>query len=98
MKEELTGRVGCVKTHHVEGDVVQNFSLCVEEIINDGIPRLHTTWHNVTARNLEKVNKGDKVTVIGLTRGVQYIHSDGYTRELKEFIVNLLIKHKDEIQ
>jgi hypothetical protein len=30
MNEELTGRVGCVKTHKIGDDLVQNFALCDE--------------------------------------------------------------------
>lgn len=98
MKDKLTGRVGCVKTHHIGNDVVQNFALCVEEIVDNGIPRLHTEWHNVVARNLPQVKSGDNVTIIGLPRNTEYIHSDGYTRNLKEFVVDRITIHNDEIQ
>ena len=78
MKKELTGRVGCVKTHNIGDDIVQNFALCVEKIYNDGLPRLFTEWHNIVARNLEQVKGGDNVTIIGSHRKTKYIHSDGY--------------------
>ena len=98
MKEELTGRVGCVKTHKIGDDIVQNFALCVEKIYNDGLPRLFTEWHIIVARNLEQVKSGDHVTVIGLPRKTEYIHSDGCTRVLEELIVERLTIHSHEIQ
>lgn len=98
MKEKLTGRVGCVKTHKIGDDIVQNFALCVEKIYNDGLPRLFTEWHNIVARNLERVKSGDNVTIIGSPRKTKYIHSDGYTREFTEFMVERLTIHSNEIQ
>ena len=98
MIEELTGRVGCVKTHKIGDDIVQNFALCVEKIYNDGLPRLFTEWYNIVARNLEQVKGGDNITIIGMPRKTKYIHSDGYTRVLEEFIVERLTIHSHEIQ
>ena len=98
MKKELTGRVGCVKTFKVGDDAVQNFALCVEKVVNDGMPRLFTKWHAVVARNLEQVKSGDNVTVIVQPRETEYIHSDGYTRVYEDFVVEQLTIHNYEVQ
>lgn len=96
--KELTGCVGCVKTHRIGDNIVQNFALCVEEVVNNGYPRLHTEWHNVVARNLEQVNKGDQVTIIGKPKQTEYIHSDGYTRVFHELAAEdlTILKNGDQ--
>lgn len=98
MKEELTGRVGCVKTHKIGDDIVQNFALCVEKKYNDGLPRLFTEWYSIVARNLEQVKGGDNVTIIGSYRKTKYIHSDGHTREFTEFMAERLTINSNEFQ
>lgn len=90
MKDELKGRVGCVKTRKVGNYTVQHFSLCEEKIVDDVIPRLYTKWHNVFAENLEEVKSGDIVYVIGLERQHEFIQNDGYTMVLREFIADRL--------
>lgn len=90
MKDELKGRVGCVKTRKVGDYTVQNFSLCVEKIVDDGNPHLHTEWHNVFAENLDEVKPGDIVYVIGLDNKREYVHNDGCTRVIWEFVADRL--------
>ena len=90
MKDELEGRVGCVKTRKVGDCTVQNFSLCVEKIVDDGNPHLHTEWHNVFAENLDEVKPGDIVYVIGLDKKREYVHNDGFTRVIWEFVADRL--------
>ena len=90
MKDELEGRVGCVKTRKVGDYTVQNFSLCEEKIVEDGIPRLYTKWHNVFAENLEEVKPGDIVHVIGLEKKHEFVQNDGYTMVLREFVADRL--------
>ena len=86
MKDELTGRVGFVKTLiGGNGDTIQNFELCFEEVLYDGIPRLHTKWYSVTAKNQPLVNSGDIVSVVGEESKQRF--TDGmFIREIQVFV------------
>ena len=79
---ELRGNVGSVRLQAVGDKQVAKLTVATNYIYKgkDGEPVIETTWHNVTAwegkniANLSKVEKGDKVHILGRLRKKIYMH------------------------
>lgn len=89
-KIELQGSVGCVRTNHVQGMTVQNFSLYTEHLnrLKDGSIIREGTWHNVVAWEKTQVGEGDVVKVIGRLRQQIYTSANGAERIYYEAIAS----------
>ena len=61
---------------------------------SDGTPVIETTWHRVVAwegegiQNLQQLQKGSNVHVIGRIRSLRYIAADGTEKTVFEIIAN----------
>ena len=82
---ELRGTVGSVYVKDFGNTKCANFSMATNYAFKDrdGCPVIETTWHRVIAweggpiRNLERLQKGSQVHVIGRLRMQRYMGSDG---------------------
>lgn len=90
---EIQGTVGAVKSQTVGGQKCYKFSVATNYAFRakDGLAVIETTWHNVVAwegesDNLDKLEKGKAVNVIGRLRSVRYCKSDDSYVESFEII------------
>lgn len=101
-KQTLLGNVGCDPEVHVfpEGKKVVNVSVATSVFWRDrqtGENQERVEWHRVVVRNNERiaeyvenrVGKGDKVYVEGMTVTRQWKTKDGQERETKEVEVSI---------
>ena len=85
---ELIGIVGSVYVKDFGNTKCANFSVATNYCFKDreGCPVIETTWHRVIAweggpiRNLERLQKGSHVHVIGRLRMQRYMCSNGTER------------------
>lgn len=102
---ELRGNVGSVRLQAVGDKQVAKLTVATNYIYKgkDGEPVIETTWHNVTAwegkniANLNKVEKGDKVHILGRLRNQKFIGNDGVERTAYDVLAGKLeILDEDE--
>jgi single-strand DNA-binding protein len=82
---ELRGVVGSVRLQQIGNTKVANFTVATSLAYKDksGCPIIETCWHNVTAwegrevQDLELLERGSKVQVIGRIRNQRYTAADG---------------------
>lgn len=85
---ELRGIVGTSRLQTYQGRKVVRFSLATSYVYKNktGDPVIETTWHNVNAwegktmPNLEEIDKGVKLQVIGRLKSQRYVDSEGVER------------------
>ena len=104
---ELRGNVGTVRVQEFNGTHVGRISLATNYVYKDkdGNPVIETTWHNLTAwegRNisdLEKIHRGDKLSVVGRFRMQRYEGNDGNERTVCEVVASKvsLIESEDSL-
>lgn len=89
-KVELKGLVGAISTRPVCDAIYSSFSLVTETAYNgkDGSIVIDCCWFKVVAFNAPKINKGDKVHVIGRMKYVRYCNSEGTEVTSYEVIAN----------
>ena len=98
---ELRGTVGFIRQQTFNGRMVVHLSVATNYVYKDrnGEPVIETTWHNVTAwegkgcANLDKIEKGCKVGVVGRLRGQRYTDAEGierYAFEVVAYQLNLI--------
>ena len=93
---ELTGVVGRIQRQTVSSYKMANFSLVTEYGFKDksSCSVIETTWHNVVAweseniPNLDGIERGSHVRVIGRLRMRRYIDSSGESRTLYEVVAS----------
>ena len=93
---EIRGNVGNVRIQNVGGRTVAKMTVATNLAYKaqDGSPVIETTWHNVTAwegreiQNLDRIDKGSKVSVVGRIRQQRYVASDGEERSIYEVLAN----------
>ena len=93
---ELRGIVGSVYVKDFGNAKVANFSVATNYCFKskDGTPVIETTWHRVVAwegeniKNLQQLQKGTNVHVIGRIRSQRYIAADGSERTVFEIIAS----------
>ena len=91
---ELRGTVGSIKTQEISGANVANFTVATNLAYRDkdGCAIIETTWHNVTAweskdiQNLDRIEKGSKVHLVGRIRNQRFCGSDGVERAIYEVV------------
>ena len=91
---ELQGRVGTVRLNEYNGSKVANFSLITELLYKsrDGVAAAETTWHNIVAwegketPDLDRLEKGEPVNVIGRLRVSRYTSADGTEKQFYEVL------------
>ena len=91
---ELRGSVGSIRIQKISGANVANFTVATNLAYRDkdGTPIIETTWHNVTAweskdiQNLEKIEKGSKVHLVGRLRNQRFCGSNGAERTMYEVV------------
>ena len=97
---ELRGLVGTVNTQIYPQGKVSHFTVATNYAYKDknGSPVIETTWHNVTAwegrdiQNLNELEKGSKVYVLGRVRKQRFTGSDGIDRTSNEVIARRIVK------
>lgn len=95
---ELRGNVGNIRIQRISGVNVANFTVATNLAYRDkdGGAIIETTWHNVTAweskdiPNLDKIEKGSKVHLVGRIRCQRYIGSDGIDRTTYEVVARTI--------
>ena len=95
-KVEIRGIVGGVYVKEIRNAKVANFSVATEYCYTaqDGCAVIETTWHRVVAwegeniNNLDQLQKGSGVHVIGRIRTQKYMAADGTERTVFEVIAN----------
>ena len=89
-KIELRGLVGAVSTRPVCDAICTIFSVVTETAYNskDGACVIECCWFSVVSFNAPKINKGDKVHVVGRLKYVRYYNQDGAERTTYEVIAN----------
>lgn len=95
-KIEIQGVVGAVRTQAVFGEMVSNFSVATNTIYRNkqGDSIAETMWHNVvvwqsaTSTDLNKVEKGKSVRVVGRLRQMKYTNVHGEEKIYYEILAN----------
>lgn len=95
-KIEIQGVVGAVRTQVVFGEMVSNFSVATNTIYcnKQGDSIAETMWHNVvvwqsaTSTDLNKVEKGKSVRVVGRLRQMKYTDVHGEEKIFHEILAN----------
>lgn len=95
-KVELRGILGTIRLQNVGGSSYVSMSVATNYAYKDkeGYAVIETTWHNVKAwegRNtcdLNTLQKGDKVYVLGRLRCMKYISNDGQEKTAWEVIAS----------
>ncbi len=95
-KIEIQGVVGAVRTQVVFGEMVSNFSVATNTIYcnKQGDSIAETMWHNVvvwqsaTSTDLNKVEKGKSVRVVGRLRQMKYTNVHGEEKIYYEILAN----------
>ena len=85
-KIELAGVVGQIRRQNIYDQTMANFSLVTEHSFTDhsGCAVIETTWFNVTAwknksmPELDKIERGSQVHVVGRLRARRYVDGNGY--------------------
>ena len=93
---ELAGVVGRIQKQTVSSQTMANFSLVTEYGFKDksSCSVIETTWHNVVAweseniPNLDGIERGSHVRVIGRLRARRYTDSSGESRTLYEVVAS----------
>lgn len=101
---ELRGTVGSVRYQTFADASVANLTLCTNLAYKDrdGAPVIEPTWHNVVAwqgkeiQDLDKIQKGSRIHVIGRLRNRSYTGSDGFDRTIVEVVAKRLKLLTDE--
>ena len=95
-KIELCGTVGRSSVTPVGDTKVARFSLCTETVYNgkDGGCIIDCTWFSVSAwqgekmPDLNRIQQGAKVHVIGRVRMQRYTDAEGHDRQCWEVVAN----------
>ena len=103
-KVELIGHVGLVSRKTIEGKTCAQMSLATNYCYKakDGTAVLETQWHKIVAfesrdnRDLDKVEKGDALHVVGRLRTVRYTDHDGNNKNITEILASKTEIIKDE--
>ncbi len=93
---EILGIVGCVRVQNVGNTKVANISVATDYgyTTKDGNSVIETTWHYVTAwegkdtQNLDQLQKGSFVHVIGRLRNRKYTTPDGIERIVYDIVAS----------
>ncbi len=93
---ELRGIIGSVYIKDFGNAKVANFSVATNYCYksSDGTPVIETTWHRIVTwegegiQDLQLLEKGCNVHVIGRIRSLRYIAADGTERTLFEIIAS----------
>lgn len=103
-KIELRGTIGSIRLQTYNDNSVAHLTLATDYVYKDkdGAPVIETTWHNVTAwegrdiQNLNELEKGSKVYVLGRVRNQRFTGSDGIDRTSNEVIARRIVKIDQE--
>lgn len=95
-KIEIQGVVGAVRIQTLFGELVSNFSVATDTIYRNkqGDSIAETMWHNVvvwqsaTSTDLNKVEKGKSVRVVGRLRQMKYTDVHGEEKVFHEILAN----------
>jgi Single-stranded DNA-binding protein len=95
-KIEIQGIIGSVYVKNFGNAKCANFSVATDYCYKsqDGCAVVETTWHRVVAwegnliKNLDQLQKGSGVHVIGRLRSQKYIAADGTEKVVFETIAN----------
>ena len=95
-KIEFRGIIGSVYVKNFGNAKAANFSVATDHCFKsqDGCAVIETTWHRVIAwegnniKNLDQLQKGSGVHVIGRIRTQKYISADGVERAGYEIIAS----------
>ena len=95
-KIEIQGIIGSVYVKNFGNAKCANFSVATDYCYKsqDGCAVVETTWHRVVAwegnliKNLDQLQKGSGVHVIGRLRSQKYIAADGTEKDVFETIAN----------
>ena len=95
-KIEIQGVVGAVRTQALFGELVSNFSVATDTIYRNkqGDLIAETMWHNVvvwqsaTSTDLNKVEKGKSVRVVGRLRQMKYTDVHGEEKVFHEILAS----------
>lgn len=95
-KIEIQGVVGAVRTQALFGELVSNFSVATDTIYRNkqGDSIAETMWHNVvvwqsaTSTDLNKVEKGKSVRVVGRLRQMKYTDVHGEEKVFNEILAS----------
>ena len=93
---ELRGTVGSVYVKDFGNTRCANFSLATNYAFKDreGCPVVETTWHRIViwqgegCPNLDIIQKGTPLHVLGRIRRRKYVGADGEDREMMEIVAN----------
>ena len=97
-KVELRGILGVIRVQNVGEKRIATMSVATNYCYKggDGCPVIETTWHIVTAwegsncRDLDLLQKGDKVCVIGRLRRRKYTDAAGIEHSQMEVVASNL--------
>ena len=95
-KIEIQGVVDAVRTQALFGELVSNFSVATDTIYRNkqGDSIAETMWHNVvvwqsaTSTDLNKVEKGKSVRVVGRLRQMKYTDVHGEEKVFHEILAS----------
>lgn len=105
---ELRGNVGSVTLREISGKLMARITLATNYAYKDktGAAVIDTTWHNIVAwqsrdiKNLEKIERGTKLHVIGRLRNQKYIGQDEQERTSTDVVASTLsiIEGSEQLQ
>lgn len=105
---ELRGNVGNIRVRETSSGQFARFSVATNYVFKDkeGAAVIETTWHNVVAWNgrgmpedLNTIQKGMPVYVIGRLRMQKYTGTDGVEHSVYEVVAKTLeiVKEKEQL-
>ncbi len=103
-KVELRGNVGSVKLQTGASRNGARITLATNAAYHDkeGAPVIETQWHNIVAwesrniRDLDRIQKGDKLYVSGRIRYQKYTGQDGVERVQTDILANRVVLLEDD--
>ena len=89
---ELKGIVGSIRVQTFSEKHVARISLVTNYVYKskDGDPVIETTWHNISAwenkgfPDLNTIQKGDRLYVVGRLRNQRFLGNDGVERNVSD--------------
>ena len=101
---ELRGNVGSVRIQTTNDKKMARFTLATNKAYKDrnGEPVIETTWHNVSAfegkniQNLDRLEKGSKVQVVGRVRIQKIMGLDGNERTFYDVLASKVTLIEDD--
>ena len=101
---ELRGMVGSTKVQTFSGKRVNRFTVATSYAFKDksGAPVIDTQWHNVNVwegralEDVDSIQKGDKVYVVGRVKYTKFLGQDGQEHYSTDIQAGKVMRFEDD--